>query len=112
MAATGARRGSRACASVFRQAIFFDDLEPGVASGIGGLLSLLTERSARLGPLALPRVEIAAEANAIFQNTEAALTNRPFWNDERLSPGIRERIELGRSIGEEERRRVANVAGS
>jgi aspartyl-tRNA(Asn)/glutamyl-tRNA(Gln) amidotransferase subunit A len=76
---------------------FLDDLEPGVAAAFDALLDVLVAAGARVRRVALRGVPDVADAMAALQNAEAARSLRAYWDDPRVSDGIRERIELGRT---------------
>ena len=88
---------------------FFDALDGRVAAGLEELIALLRTHGAVLRPVMLSGVPGAAEAAAVQLNAEAALSLRAWWDDQRISPGIRERIELGRAATGGDRARAASV---
>jgi aspartyl-tRNA(Asn)/glutamyl-tRNA(Gln) amidotransferase subunit A len=79
------------------EAFFLDDLEPGVARGFDAMLDALRTGGARLVPLSLRGVCDVPESMATLQNSEAARSLRAYWDDERVSEGIRARLTLGRT---------------
>ncbi|WCB95150.1 Glutamyl-tRNA(Gln) amidotransferase subunit A [Baekduia alba] len=81
---------------------FLDDLDPGVARGFDALLDALRAIGARPVPIALPGVGAVPDAMAALQNAEAARSLRAYWDDTRLSDGIRERMDLGRTRTDEQ----------
>lgn len=89
---------------------FLDELEPAVATAFDALLELLRAHGARLRPLALAGVADVPEAMAALQNSEAARSLRPWWDDPRLEPGIRDRLELGRAVDDRALARAERVA--
>jgi aspartyl-tRNA(Asn)/glutamyl-tRNA(Gln) amidotransferase subunit A len=89
---------------------FLDDLEAAVAAGFNALLDLLRDGGAALVTIELGNVGEVAEAMAVLQNTEAAGTLAPFADDARISAGIRERIQLGRSSTATEQHQAGVVA--
>jgi aspartyl-tRNA(Asn)/glutamyl-tRNA(Gln) amidotransferase subunit A len=80
------------------RAFFLEGLEQDVARGFDELLALLRACGARVSPVTPAGAHSAAEAMPILQNAEAARSLRSYWNDPRLSDGIRQRLDLGRSI--------------
>lgn len=89
---------------------FLDELEPAVATAFDALLELLRAHGARLRPLTLAGVADVPEAMAALQNAEAARSLRPWWDDPRLEPGIRDRLELGRAVDDRALVRAERVA--
>lgn len=78
---------------------FLDDLEPAVLAGFHDLLDLLRVQGARLVPVPSIRdVDRVHLAMATLQNSEAIRHLYPYWHDERVSAGIRGRIETGRRV--------------
>lgn len=94
------------------EAWFLDELEPGVARSFDALLELLHAHGARLQSLALPGVADVPEAMAALQNSEAARSLRPWWDDARLEDGIRDRLELGRAVDDRQLARAERVAAA
>jgi aspartyl-tRNA(Asn)/glutamyl-tRNA(Gln) amidotransferase subunit A len=76
---------------------FLEELDADVARSFDEFLRLLRHSGARLSSVPLPGVREAVEAMPILQNSEAAESLRSYWDDVRLSEGIRERLNLGRS---------------
>jgi aspartyl-tRNA(Asn)/glutamyl-tRNA(Gln) amidotransferase subunit A len=74
---------------------FLDDLDADVARGFDALLELFADVST----VELP-VEDVPEAQQKLLNAEAAVSLRDWWDDPRVSDGIRERIDLGRHAGD------------
>ncbi|MDN3353643.1 amidase [Actinomadura sp. DC4] len=91
-------------------AYFLDDLEPDVARGFEDLLTLLRDHGACLRSVSLPLDAGAVDAMAELQNAEAARALRDHWDDPRLSPGIRDRMRLGRAVTREREQLAAGVA--
>lgn len=77
---------------------FVDGLEDDVARSFDELLTLLRDQGARLTPVALARASAVPDSMSTVQNAEAARSLRAYWDDERLSDGIRARLDLGRSV--------------
>ncbi|MFB9831417.1 amidase [Actinoallomurus acaciae] len=88
---------------------FLDDLEPDVARGFEDVLLLLRGHGARLRTVTLPGVADVPDAMSALQNAEAARTLRDYWDDPRLTNGIRDRMLLGRSVTAEEERLASRV---
>jgi aspartyl-tRNA(Asn)/glutamyl-tRNA(Gln) amidotransferase subunit A len=84
------------------EAYFLDDLDHAVARGFDALLAVLRELGALLVRADLPEVADVPDAQSLLLNAEAAVSLRRYWDDPRLSDGIRERLELGRATGERE----------
>lgn len=78
---------------------FVDDLDRDVARSFDALLDLLTGSGARLKAVALAGAAGVPEPMSVVQNAEAAQSLRAYWDDERLTPGIRHRLEMGRQVG-------------
>jgi len=90
---------------------FFDDLEPAVGSGFDAFLSLLTACRARVVPLGgLGDVAAVHLAMATLQNSEAIRHLQPYWNDPRVSDGVRGRLEAGRAVTTAEIEHSAAIA--
>lgn len=89
---------------------FLDDLDPDTARGFEDLVALLKVAGAHIVDVSLPGVEAVPEAMSKLQNAEAAQTLHAYWDDPRLQDGIRERIELGRAVGDREREQAARTA--
>ena len=81
-------------------AYFCDDLDADVARGFDALLGLLRAAGARLRSVSVAGVEDVPDAQSVLLNAEAAVSLRAYWDDSRLSDGIRERLELGRRAGD------------
>jgi aspartyl-tRNA(Asn)/glutamyl-tRNA(Gln) amidotransferase subunit A len=89
---------------------FLDQLDRDVSNGFEALLALLRDAGAQLSAVSLPGVEDVPDAQSLLLNAEAAVSLRPWWDDPRISPGIRERIELGRRAGDlTHARRIADA---
>ncbi len=81
------------------KAYFLTDLQPEVADGFDDLVATLCDRGARTVDLdGLTEVDRVHEAMATLQNSEAIRYLYPYWNDARVSAGIKGRIEVGRSV--------------
>ncbi|MFG1907640.1 amidase [Kribbella sp. NPDC048928] len=90
---------------------FLDDLEPAVAHGFDAFLELLTRCGARIVVLTdLGDVDAVHAAMAALQNSEAVRGLQPYWDDPRVSDGIRGRIEAGRAVTTDEIEKAAAVA--
>ena len=76
---------------------FAEDIDDQVAGSFDALLGLLHSVGARLVNVAFSRVPEVAEAMATLQNAEAAQSLMSYWDDPRVSEGIRERLNIGRS---------------
>lgn len=90
---------------------FFDDLEPAVRLGFGDLMDLVQEHGAKVVPV--PQVRDVGQvhlAMAALQNSEAIRHLHPYWHDERVSAGIRGRIEAGRQVTARDVERALAVA--
>ncbi len=91
---------------------FLDELEAGVAGGFDALLDLLRSCGVRLVAVSLPGSAEVPEAMSKLQNSEAAGSLRAYWEDPRLEDGIRERLDLGRAVGDRERELAARTTGA
>jgi len=91
---------------------FLEDLDADVAHSFDEFLRLLHQSGARISSVAMPSVREAVEAMPVLQNSEAAESLRNYWDDARLSEGIRERLNLGRSATRDDLEDATRVAAS
>ncbi|MBO9523687.1 MAG: amidase [Nocardioidaceae bacterium] len=90
---------------------FLDDLEPAVARGFEDMLDVLRDAGAAVRPVrGLRAVHRVHAAMAALQNSEAVRHLYPFWEDPRVSEGIRGRIDAGRAVTVREAERALAVA--
>jgi aspartyl-tRNA(Asn)/glutamyl-tRNA(Gln) amidotransferase subunit A len=91
-------------------AYFLDELDQNVARGFDALLALFCGCGARLSPVRLARVADVPDAMATLQNAEAARSLRAYWDDPRLSDGVRERLDLGRAVTDQQYELASRIA--
>ncbi|MGC4109910.1 MAG: amidase [Nocardioides sp.] len=81
---------------------FLDDLDDATAAGLDSMIELLRGQGAELSAVDTGDVEAAHRAMAVLQNSEAVRQLHGFWDDPRVSDGIRERMRVGRDVTPDE----------